>query len=47
MFALVGWDIAITETGPTIIEGNRAPAMIALQVQEPLKRKIFPAITKT
>ena len=28
---LIGWDIAITDDGPTLIEGNRGPDMDLMQ----------------
>jgi len=40
MFTLIGWDIAITETGPTIIEGNRVPNLSGIQAHGPLKKKL-------
>jgi hypothetical protein len=46
MFALVGWDIAITENGPTIIEGNRVPDLDLYQIHRALKGELSPIISK-
>lgn len=32
---LIGWDIVITDTGPTVLEGNTTPGHQSLQVHEP------------
>ena len=40
MFKLIGWDIAITESGPIVIEGNRLPGIIIFQIHSPLKKII-------
>lgn len=40
MFTLIGWDIAITENGPTIVEGNRIPDLSLHQVHLPLKKPL-------
>lgn len=41
MFTLIGWDIALTENGPTVVEGNRMPDLSLHQIHEPLKKKLF------
>lgn len=38
---LIGWDIAITETGPCVVEGNRIPDLFLLQIYKPLKNELF------
>ena len=39
-FKIIGWDIAITETGPTIVEGNIHPNITGMQLHEPLLKKL-------
>ena len=46
MFALIAWDVAITETGPVIIEGNRTPDVSSIQIHQPLKESLSPVIYK-
>jgi hypothetical protein len=41
MFTIIGWDIAITETGPILIEGNRIPDLSLHQIFTPLKKQLF------
>ena len=41
MFIIIGWDIAITEHGPIIIEGNRTPGFCVFQIHEGLKSKLL------
>ncbi len=41
MLSFIGWDIAITETGPIIVEGNSIPGLTGFQLHEPLKEKLF------
>jgi hypothetical protein len=40
MFTIIGWDIAISETGPILIEGNRVPDLSLHQIFMPLKDKL-------
>jgi glutathione synthase/RimK-type ligase-like ATP-grasp enzyme len=40
-FKLIGWDIAITDTGPTIVEGNVYPNITGMQLHEPLRTKLI------
>ncbi len=35
---VVGWDVAITENGPLIIDGNWGPGMDLIQVLEELNQ---------
>ena len=44
MFTLIGWDIALTENRPTVVEGNRMPDLSLHQIHEPLKKKLFTII---
>jgi len=44
MFNMVGWDIALTEKGPVIIEGNRTPSFFGFQVHEGLKSKLIDTV---
>jgi len=44
MFTIVGWDIAITENGPIIIEGNRTPDLNNIQPHLPMKNLLSPNI---
>ena len=46
MYTIIGWDIAISETGPVVIEGNRVPYFKLGEIHEPLKKKILPFIKK-
>jgi glutathione synthase/RimK-type ligase-like ATP-grasp enzyme len=39
-FVIVGWDIALTETGPVLIEGNRIPDLSLHQIFSPLREKL-------
>jgi hypothetical protein len=39
-YKIIGWDIAITENGPTIVEGNVHPNITGMQLHEPLKKKL-------
>ncbi len=41
MYTIIGWDIAISETGPVVIEGNRLPDLKLCEIHEPLKQKIL------
>jgi len=41
MVKIVGWDIAITETGPIIVEGNIYPNITGMQIHEPLRKKLL------
>jgi len=41
MFNMVGWDIAITEKGPIIIEGNRTPGLFVFQIHEGFKPELI------
>ncbi|KYK21969.1 hypothetical protein AYK24_02910 [Thermoplasmatales archaeon SG8-52-4] len=40
-FTIVGWDIALTETGPMLVEGNTFPNITGMQLHEPLKDKLL------
>jgi hypothetical protein len=40
-FKIIGWDIAITENGPTIVEGNVHPNITGMQLHEPLREKLL------
>jgi len=40
MHHLIGWDIAITETGPCVVEGNRIPDLFIIQIFHPLKKQL-------
>jgi len=40
-FTIIGWDIAITENGPIMIEGNRIPDLSLHQIHFPLKKKLI------
>jgi len=46
MFTVVGWDIAITENGPVIIEGNRTPDVSSIQPHYPIKNQLTPTVFK-
>lgn len=37
---LIGWDIAITNKGPSVIEANRMPDFLMLQIFKPLRSKL-------
>lgn len=37
---LIGWDIAVTNEGPYVVEGNRIPGLSLIQTFEPLKGKL-------
>ena len=36
---VVGWDVAISENGPVVIEGNRRPGFDLVQVLDDLSRR--------
>ena len=40
-FKIIGWDIAITENGPTLVEGNIHPNITGMQLHEPLRKKLL------
>lgn len=40
--AIIGWDIAITENGPVIVEGNGLPDVANMQICDPLKDRLEP-----
>ena len=44
MFTVVAWDIAITENGPIIIEGNRTPDVSSIQPHYPIKKQLTPTV---
>jgi len=44
MFNMIGWDIAITEKGPVIIEGNRTPGFTVFQIHEGFKSKLIDTV---
>jgi hypothetical protein len=44
MFNMVGWDIALTEKEPIIIEGNRTPGFFVFQIHEGFKPKLIDTI---
>lgn len=37
---VIGWDIAITETGPCVVEGNRIPDLFLQQIYKPLRSEL-------
>jgi hypothetical protein len=41
MFSVIGWDIAITENGPVIIEGNSTPDVNSIQTHYPIKKELL------
>jgi hypothetical protein len=40
MFTFIGWDIALTEHGPLVLEGNRIPDLSLHQIHCPLKKQL-------
>ncbi|KYK21425.1 hypothetical protein AYK25_03530 [Thermoplasmatales archaeon SM1-50] len=44
MHHIIGWDIAITETGPCVVEGNRIPDLFIIQIFHPLKNELSPLL---
>ena len=40
----IGWDIAITEKGPCVVEGNRIPDFLMLQSFRPLRNLLSPTL---
>lgn len=43
-FVIIGWDIAVTPSGPVLIEGNRIPDLSLHQIFKPLKRTLASVI---
>ena len=44
MLNMVGWDIAITEEGPVIIEGNRTSGLFVFQIHEGFKPELIDTV---
>ena len=45
MFMLIGWDVALTKTGPLIIEGNRVPDLSLHEIYTPLRKRLYPVLS--
>ena len=41
---IIGWDIAITEKGLCVVEGNRIPDFLMLQIFKPLRSLLSPTL---